>query len=152
MTEPALEIHRLDGGASLHIPNGFDVAREFFTKDASSLGPRSYDAVAGRTRVHAITVDDIDAMYRTMRMRSRRDAWDALIAEPGPLPWLRALDRGWELMDAPDDLWQQRLAPRMDTAFAAMIGPHRQVTGVSKVLHLKRPKLVPAHRSWLPAG
>ena len=82
-------------------------------------------------------------MYRTMRVRSRRDAWDALIAEPGPLPWLRAIDRGWELMDAPDDLWAQRIAPRVDAAFAAMIGPHRQLTGVSKVLHLKRPRLIP---------
>lgn len=104
---------------------------------------RSYDALAGRTRAHAILEDDIDPIYRTMAMRSRRDVWDVLLAQPGPPPWLRALDRSWELMDAPDEIWDRQIGPKIDAAFAAMIGPHRQITGVSKVLHLKRPKLVP---------
>lgn len=125
------------------IEDGYDVAREFFTKDASSTASNGYDALAGRTAAHRIVDADIAVMYRTMRVRSRRDAWAIFLVEDGPVQWLRALNRNWDLLDLDDDLWASRAAPRLGAAFAAMIGPHRQLTGVSKVLHLKRPRLVP---------
>jgi hypothetical protein len=138
-----IRIRRLDGGADLVIEDGYDVAREFFTKDASSAAPNGYDALAGRTAAHRVVEDDIAVMYRTMRVRSRRDAWSIFLADDRPVPWLRAIDRSWDLLDLDDDAWANRAAPRLEAAFAAMIGPHRQLTGVSKVLHLKRPRLVP---------
>jgi hypothetical protein len=136
-------ISRLDGGAELVIDDGYDVAREFFTKDASSTSPSGYDAMAGKTSAHRIVFEDVDVIYRTMRMRSRRDAWDGLIAQVQPQPWLRALDRSWELLEVSDEQWARQVAPRLERAFAVLIGPHRQLTGVSKILHLKRPRLVP---------
>lgn len=71
-------IDRLDGGPRLVIERPDELAIDFFSHDASSVGPDAYDGRAGRGEANRITTDDIRAINQTMRARSPLTAWVSL--------------------------------------------------------------------------
>lgn len=137
-------INRLDRGPRLVVERADELAVDFFTLDASSVGPNAYDAWAGRTDPDRITTDDVLAINRTMRARSPHLAWQPLVAAARPLPWLAALDPAWDLFELSDDAWAAGgCAALIQTALSGAVGPWRNLSVATKVLHLKRPRLVP---------
>jgi len=138
-------VPRLDGGPRLVIEDAQGLAFDFFTKDASSSGTDPYDAWTGRTDPDRITTDDLYAINRTMRARSPHTAWSVFTGPTDPpLPWLTALDPHVGLFDLDDPEWERGgYDALLADAFAAIIGPYRNLAVATKVLHLKRPRLFP---------
>jgi hypothetical protein len=137
-------IHRLDKGPTLVIDDAAALAYDFFSQDSSSVGPESYDASSGRTDANRITVDDVRAINRTMRARSPHSAWEVFTAAAEALPWLQALDPSWDLIAMEQPAWEATSCGELlAAAISASVGPYRQLSVATKVLHLKRPRLFP---------
>ncbi len=136
-------IHRLDGGPSLIVEAASSFAYAFFSNDPSSIGPKAYDGRAGKGDPYRITTSDVRAINQTMRARSSHTAWEALTSA-GQLPWLVALDPSWDLVELPDREWERfGCTGLLKAAFAVAIAPYRQLAVATKMLHLKRPLLIP---------
>jgi hypothetical protein len=136
-------VRRIDGGPSVVVEDASLLAHAFFTSDPSSVGPKAYDQHAGRGDLNRITTDDVRTINQTMRARSRHTAWETLTSA-GPLPWLAVLDPSWDLIELPDREWEQLgCTELLEAVFAAALGPYRNHAVASKVLHLKRPLLIP---------
>jgi len=137
-------VRRLDGGPRLVIEDPYEIALDFFSKDASSVGSDAYDAWVERTDAVRIVTDDIYAINRTMRARSPHTAWAAFVGTTEPLTWLAALDPAWDLFELTLDEWAELGAgAKVAAALAALTGPYRNLSVVTKVLHAKRPRLFP---------
>lgn len=137
-------IGRMDGGPRLVIEGPGALAFEFFSTDASSVGPDAYDQRAGKGEPNRITSDDIRAINKTMRARSPHAAWEPLTAAVDELPWLTAIDASWDLIATDDNDWQATGgAVLLAAAIEASVGPYRRLSVATKVLHLKRPRLFP---------
>jgi hypothetical protein len=138
--DATLTVDRLDGERLT--TDGLSLARAFFISDPSSLGPSSYDALAGHGDVDQIRTLDVETLNRTMRARSKH-AWWAPITDQ-VLVWLEAIPHDLDLIEADGDLWEARRGAHLARqALAAAIGPHRGAAVATKMLHLKRPKFFP---------
>jgi len=137
-----VSVERMDGGPRLVIEQAQSLAYDFFTRDASAVGDKAYDAQVGLTDPNRVTVADVVAINTTMRARSPHTAWELLTAAPEPLSWLVAIPPDASLFRMGDDEWQA-LRPVLAQALAAAIGPYRNLSVATKVLHLKRPWLFP---------
>lgn len=139
---PEVIIRRLDGG-TLRIPHAAEMAQLFFRLDPSANGPKSYDAYVTRSPKDRIIPEDIKAINTTMAAHSRLDWWQGLINQ-GPPAWLAQLDPSWSLLDLTDELWTSLgIEVRIADTLAAMFGYGRRLSVVTKVLHIKRPDLIP---------
>lgn len=137
-------IGRLETGPRLAIEEPDRLAHDFFTKDASSAGPKAYDNRAGQGDPDRISSDDVRAINETMRARARHSAWDAEFASVEPLPWLQAIALDWDLIATDDEAWAAADATAVcAVAVAAATGPYRGPSVATKVLHLKRPRIFP---------
>lgn len=134
-----LEIERLTG-EPLVIENADRLAEAFFSLDRSSQGADSYDAYTQQTPPNHIEEADVDRINGLMRARSEKEMWEGLLAEPH-LDWLAALDPGWDLL-MPDEQWAET-TEAVTSALIAITGPYRNVSVSTKILHLKRPALIP---------
>jgi hypothetical protein len=135
--DPSIVIRRLGGGPSLIVEDASSLAQAFFIR------LKAYDKRVGQGDPDRITTDDVRAINETMRARSPHTAWEALTSA-GPLPWLAALDPTWDLVELPDRDWERfRCAALLEAAFAAAIAPRRRLAVATKMLHLKRPSLIP---------
>jgi hypothetical protein len=140
----AVVIDRMDRGPRLVIEDPAALALDFFSQDASSVGADAYDARAGRGARDRITTDDVRAINQTMRARSPHSAWEMLTTAAEPLVWLAAIDPEWDLIAMDDGEWAAAGgADLLAAAIEASVGPYRQLSVASKVLHLKRPRLFP---------
>ena len=142
MQNVALRVGRLDGG-TLRIPHAIEMAQVFFHLDPSANGQNSYDMYVA-TDAHPkdrIVEEDVAAINRTMAARSSHAYWRELITED-PLPWLAALAPSWRLLDLSDEAWAA-VEARLAAAFEAAFGRGRRLSVVTKVLHIKRPDLIP---------
>lgn len=120
----AIVIERMNGGPRLVIEDPGTLAFEFFSTDASSVGPDAYDQRAGRGEPNRITTDDVRAINRTMRARSRHSAWEPLTAAVDELPWLAAIPPDWDLIATNDEVWRTAGgADRVAGAIEASVGP-----------------------------
>lgn len=138
--ETTLRIDRLDGERL--VLDGYGLARGFFIGDPSSVAPNSYDSLAGRGARDQITTDDITAINTTMRARSSHQHWEPIANRD--LGWLAAIDPGLDLLAADDEQWRRAGGARLSQgALRNAIGPYRGPSVVTKVLHLKRPRLFP---------
>src|SRR5919106_1815989 len=137
-------IDRLDDGPRLVIEDAEGLALDFFSKDASSVGPKAYDARAGQGDPDRITADDVRAINATMRARARHSAWEAEFAGVEPLPWLAAISLNWDLIATDSEAWNTADAAAICAeAVAKATGPYRGPSVATKVLHLKRPRIFP---------
>ena len=99
---------------------------------------------------HRIVRDDVHMINHAMGARSPQGDWRGLIRR-NPLPQLVAVDPSWDAVLMTNEEWQhQRVEERVEALLNAVtrrpgIGPAR----ASKVLHLKRPALIPVCDSRL---
>jgi Family of unknown function (DUF6308) len=137
-----VSIRRIGAGPALVVEDAERLALDFMRMDASSQ-PGGYDDLAGHGERDRITRSDIVAINTTMRARSPHTAWESLITENRPLPWLAALDPAWDLVELDDEPWQTRARSAVEVALVAATGPGRGIAVGTKVLHLKRPRMFP---------
>jgi hypothetical protein len=111
-----------------------------FVASDESIG---YDNWVEKSPPDRVVQEDISAVNRFMRARSGHRHWEAVIRDNAPT-WLAAINPEWDAVSTSEHEWHQlQIGPRLEEAFAAMCGPYRGLSIVSKVLHLKRPRLVP---------
>lgn len=109
---------------------------------------RSYDAWIDATQVDPLRRDrivdgDITVVNTTMAARTSHEAWAPVIAADD-WSWLVALDHAWDLFEMPDEDWAgAQVADLLRVAFAAVQRRGLQITVITKVLHIKRPNLIP---------
>src|ERR1022692_1994741 len=97
----------------------------------------------GESPPNRITDNDVNVVNRSMGTRSKRSLWEPLI-NAGELTELLDLDPTWDLILMDDAEWnREHVRERVETAVAALVRPHIQIAAVTKVLHIKRPALVP---------
>jgi len=134
-----LHVHREDGDEL--VLNGLGLARAFFLADPSAK-LAGYDSLAGLGNPSRIAVEDVIAMNTTMRSRSKHSLWDPVLASDQR--WLRAIPADLDLVEADEDEWT---AANGDALLAGAIGacihPGIGLAGATKLLHLKRPRLIP---------
>ena len=148
LSEITGRIRRMDG-ESLVIHHALQMAEVFFRVDPSAVGPNAYDQRVLVSCPDRITEEDIHAINGTMAARSPLKAWQALI-RAGPVPWLAALDPSWDLLQLSDTEWGDLdVEQRLHAAFQAVFGPYRRLAVVTKVLYMKRPRLVPVCDSFV---
>ncbi|MGA8208506.1 MAG: DUF6308 family protein, partial [Candidatus Dormiibacterota bacterium] len=118
---------------------------DFFSSDASSRGPGSYDqyVLEGLSPPNRIVVEDIEAINRTMRARAPHGDWKGVFTKQ-ELPELVAVSPDWDLFLMPDEIWREERVPeRLAALFSAVLGKGIGISRATKVLHIKRPALVP---------
>jgi hypothetical protein len=111
-----------------------------FVKSDESIG---YDRWAEHSPPDRVVEQDIYVLNRFMRARTGHSHWEAVLADPAP-GWLHAISPRWDVVSTSERSWKNnQVSERLEAAFAALCGPYRGLSIVSKVLHLKRPRLVP---------
>ncbi|MDQ3601732.1 MAG: DUF6308 family protein [Actinomycetota bacterium] len=111
------------------------IIRSYESTDASATGARSYDASTLTTNKDRFEDLDVTALNRTMAARTAHARWTDLFTE-GPSPILASLGKGWDLIEATSEQWTGE-------SIAEMRAAHRHHAVITKILHLKRPSLVP---------
>lgn len=136
-------IRRIDGGPPLVIDGAQWVAETFFRIDRSAVGPKSYDARVVAGPKDRFELADLRAVNGSMATRMP-DKWWIELLDGVPRAWLDALDPSWTLLELPDAAWDDgRVTDALRAALDAMVGDHRGLSVATKLLHLKRPALVP---------
>jgi hypothetical protein len=123
----------------------------FFLTDVSAVGAASYDSWVSspNNMKNAFTAADLTAINTTMRARTAAKYWEAFTAGDD-LPWLVALDQRWDLIEMPSEDWRASFCEdRLREALHQLDGPYRRASVMTKLLHLKRPQLVPICDSYV---
>lgn len=143
-------VERLDGRTPLIIERAELVAEVFFRLDASARRGGYDEYIRTSRRLHdRIVKEDIGALNRTMRARSPVWAWAELI-ERGRLGWLVALGRDWDALALDDAMWKALgCSEALEGAVRGIKGPFHGRAVATKLLHLKRPALVPVCDSFV---
>lgn len=147
-----IQITMMGSSATLAIHEADRLAEGFFRHDPSSAHADSYDAWAqsAHSSANRLVADDVHAINRTMAARSPLGAWQAFMSDSHDLPALAAIDSTWDLLLLSDDAWhQQQCRERITELLRTLLGPHRQLAVTTKVLHLKRPRLIPVLDSYV---
>jgi hypothetical protein len=124
------------------------LAETFFRRDPSSIGQNSYDAWIAETqrdgrRRDEITDEDVTAVNRTMAARTGHAAW-APIVNAGDWPWLVSIHPSWDLFETGDEAWHEAgVSDVLLAAFAATRRTGLHLAVITKVLHIKRPRMFP---------
>lgn len=124
--------------------------RSFRDRD-QLLGHRSYDARTLTTHPNQVDREDIRVLNASLRaMIMKTQLWEPLFAA-GELPWLVALERDWDLVTMPASAWEAwtivDLVARAIAEVVAVKG--RGIEQATKLIHLKRPALVPVVDSFV---
>jgi hypothetical protein len=132
---------------SLVVPDPWDSVSRFFTKDISN---RYDEYILSAASPHdAITREDISAINSWMGARSPHKDWDDLIGA-GRIDELIAISPDWDLFLMSDEEWTQRAIPDMlMSLFIRVTGPGIAIARATKLLHIKRPRLVPVSDSFV---
>lgn len=121
--------------------DGLGLARACFVVEPGAA-PDGFDSIAGRGNPDRIELEDVIAMNSTARSRSRHTLWDPVLN--GDQGWLRAIPVELDVIEADDTEWS---AADGDTLLAdairACVRPGIGLAGATKMLHLKRPRVVP---------
>ena len=142
-----LEIHRASYGRLL-LPNADDVAARFFAEDISSVDGAlpSFDERAVSDETPRYDVADTTAIRRGMRLNRAPGPLWVWVREQAPVHWLAELPPQTDLIDATDqevsDLWPA-LAAALGGFVAPSSGQWRRLAVATKIMHLKRPTLIP---------
>jgi Family of unknown function (DUF6308) len=120
-------------------------------ENPSSTGLRSFDAyITGGTSPRNRIVDaDVSAINVTMGARSPHGDWADLIRR-GDLPELAALGSNLDLFKTSDVTWAKEQVPfRLAALFGAVIAKGIGIARATKLLHIKRPALIPVCDSYV---
>lgn len=132
----------VDGsGLGYQIPNSEYVAFEFFTKNRDSV--RRFDDAAMNPggSENRFIAEDGQLLNSAMATRLSSDRFQELLAL-GSFPALKALRPDWDLAELTEQTWDER-APLIQQAIEEIWGPGRRAAVTTKLLHLKRPQLIP---------
>jgi len=114
--------------------------------DLFNAWPKYDDYVAeGHSPPDQIVRADIEVInaYASMGARSKYEVWQDVI-DAGPLPDLRAIDPGLDLFLASEASWAQADAhSNLETLFKSVRAKGIGIAVSTKVLHIKRPRLIP---------
>jgi Family of unknown function (DUF6308) len=134
-----LHVNREDGEEL--VLDGLALAGAFFVADPSAkLG--GYDSLAGLGSPDRMVIEDVIAMNTTMRSRSKHSLWDPVLASDQR--WLRDIPADLDLIEADEDAWTTANGDSLlACAIGACIHPGIGLAGATKLLHLKRPRLIP---------
>ena len=138
-------------GSPFTIDYAGDLAEFFFRANPSSVGPNAYDErVLKGIEPNRIIPGDVTAVNQTMAARTSYKHWklftDAVVDES----WLTALDPDWDLYAMTEKEWlRDDVHEHLGVAFKAVIGPYRRPAVATKVLHIKRPRLIPVCDSYV---
>jgi hypothetical protein len=133
------------------VDDPWDLILRFVNEDRSSMGDNSYDSyIAGRkSPQNRVVLEDVVAINTTMGARSPHADWAAVIAR-GVLPELKAIDVTWDLFTTPDKIWaNQPVGERVAALLDAVMGKGIGLARATKVLHIKRPRLIPVCDSYV---
>ena len=131
---------RRENGEDLLL-DGLALARAFFIADPSAQ-PGGYDSLAGLGDPDRVVLEDIVAMNTTMRARSKHSLWEPVLASDQR--WLRAIPTDLDLVEAEDREWAAISGDALlADAIRACVHPGIGLAGATKLLHLKRPRLIP---------
>ncbi len=98
---------------------------------------------SGESPPNRVTDKDVNVINRSMGTRSKRSRWEPIINK-GELPELLKLDPTWDLILMDESDWERNQVPvRIEAAVDALVRPYIQIAAATKVLHIKRPALVP---------
>jgi hypothetical protein len=142
--EVALEVHALP----IVIERPFESLKGVFS-ESWSLDYDGY-AASGASPADRIVLDDVLVINSAMGARSPHGDWRGLVRR-NPLPQLVAIDSGWDAVLMTNAEWQhQRVEERVAALLKTVMGrPGIGPARASKVLHLKRPALIPVCDSRL---
>ena len=124
------------------------LAETFFRRDPSAVGRNSYDAWIEATRKdpersNRVVDRDVTAVNTTMAARTSHEAWAPVIASTD-WSWLECLDPSWDLLQTPWSATEWALiGQRLATMFAVTKRRGLGLAVITKVLHIKRPQLIP---------
>ena len=143
----ALRIRRPD----LVVDDPWELIHTFVQEDRSSMGERSYDSyiASGASPVNRIVLADVVAINSTMGARSPHSDW-ATVIRRGVLTELKAIDVRWDLFSTPDEIWVRRpIGDRVAALLDAVMSKGIGLARATKVLHIKRPHLIPICDSYV---
>jgi hypothetical protein len=138
---PPLRIRRPD----LVVDDPWGLILKFVTAD------RRYDSyiASGASPRNRIVLEDVVAINTTMGARSPHSDWDAVIGR-GVLSELKAIDVTWDVFLTPDKIWlAQPIGKRVAKLLDAVMGKGIGLARATKVLHIKRPHLIPVCDSYV---
>lgn len=135
----------------LLVDDPLELALRFFSEDRSSAGSSSYDVYVAESGSPAnrIIPEDVRAINATMRARSPLRDWKEIISR-GDLPELAAVDVSWDLFRTVNREWNDRDIPaKLAALFETLLGKGIGISRATKVLHIKRPHLIPVCDSYV---
>lgn len=128
--------------APLVIDDPWERVSSFFAEDGSV----KYDnyIATGVSPKNRIVAEDIFAINQSMRARSSHEDWQRFLDDAADLPELAAISPDWDLCEMSPDDWDRAHVPqRLEALFASVLGPGIRISRATKVLHIKRPALIP---------
>lgn len=136
-----LRINQADG-AQLVISDADWLAGVFFTLDPSSQSGGYDDWIVSPEQLpDQITRQDIKAINSSMRARSSPKVWQIEFNRPGA--WLETVSPKWKLFELDDGPFEDFAKPAIAESVQHLIAHGRGVSVATKVLHIKRPHLIP---------
>lgn len=126
----------------LEIDDPWQHLQRFFTVD----GSLKYDSwiASGESPQNRIVWEDVHAMNRSMSARCPHKYWQHFYDSGGDLPVLAAIDPEWNLFAMSETQWKERqVLDLLGELFTAIIRDGIGIPRATKVLHIKRPALIP---------
>jgi Family of unknown function (DUF6308) len=124
---------------------------EFFGVGGGSANSGAYDAyiASGKSPANRIITADVEVINSTLSARARYVDWAHLIKR-GTLPELAKVDSSTDLFLTSDRTWRSKRVPeRLEDLFGSVISRGIGIARSSKVLHIKRPRLIPICDSYV---
>jgi len=134
-------------GLSLIVPDPLTHARAFLCAG----GNLAYDeyVASGPSPRNSIVRSDIAAINTYMTARSPYGDWAELIGA-GPISQLRRIDPAWNLFTTSDRTWREEdVLTKLYRLFDRVTGPGIGISRATKMLHIKRPDLIPICDSYV---
>jgi hypothetical protein len=124
---------------------------DFFQDGSSSANWGAYDAYVafGESPSNRIITTDVKVINSTMSARAPYVDW-ADVIKSGTLPELSRIALSIDLFLTSDKVWRSNRVPeRLEDLFGRVIGRGIGIARSSKVLHIKRPRLIPICDSYV---
>ena len=124
----------------------------FFVSNISSVGTKAYDrwVLSPQNPPDRFVRPDITAINTTMLARTAYKHWERFTHSDKPRGWLQELAASWDLFTMNDKAWTTAgCEMRILAALMAVMGPYRTTSITTKLLHLKRPSLIPICDSYV---